>query len=359
MWVEEARAMRKRTMTLRLVALLVLSSVVSARAQSAASQPASAPAEGGYRLKVAEIRGSVRFAPVGADPAKDEGWTPAKEGDLLGSGIQVRTGARSKLKLVMEPATPPTVIMIPYDSLASIDELFKKYEPAEGEAVVVRLGLARGAIVGGVAESNIRSDLEIRAPVVTLAKRGTWDFRLFVEPGTGRFEISLADRGLVQAINQLTGQTRLVLTGQAVTQAMLRWVETARFNHPVNIQDWYGLRGAELVFNITNQTGLGVLALNGNGGPALDVTRPGATQGLAQTLLESLQRQGQNDFIRSGLIRPGSSRRPEGDFGVGQGVLPVVLDKNSPLVKQGLAQPGRFDVWRADAQQFCKQVLQK
>src|SRR5262249_43555745 len=147
------------------------------------------------------------------------------------------------------------------------------------ETMITRLGLGKGAIRAGVAEGALRSDLEIRSPVATLAKRGTWNFRFYAERGTGQFEISLADRGVIDAIKNATGERRVVLAGQAVGAAMLRWIDTARFITPVNVQDWLGLKGAELTFNVSHQTGLGVLlpggdlvqvlSLTGRGNPAL------------------------------------------------------------------------------------------
>jgi len=51
----------------------------------------------------------------------------------------------------------------------------------------------------------------VDSPVATLSKRGTWDFGLFYERGTDRFEIFLLDQGLVDAFSKLTGQHRQVL----------------------------------------------------------------------------------------------------------------------------------------------------
>ena len=54
----------------------------------------------------------------------------------------------------------------------------------------------------GVAEGGLKSDFTIDSPVATLSKRGTWNFALYYERETERFEISLLDRGLVEAIDK-------------------------------------------------------------------------------------------------------------------------------------------------------------
>jgi hypothetical protein len=285
-------------------------------------------------------------------------------GVVLRPGTEIATSAvRSAMKLIMEPATPETIIMIEQGSLISVDELFGARDPNGKGVIVVRLGLAYGAVRAGVAESETRSDMEIRSPVATLAKRGTWDFRFFVESGTGNFQISLAERGLVQAIQNATGQRVTIQPGQFVNQAMSRWIETMRFSRPVNVQDWYGLKGAELVFNLNYQTGLGVVNPGGNVTNLLNVSTK-----QAQDLLAQLLRQQFGNLLGGGLGGPGTGltqnpidlrlfgprRRPEGDFGVGQGAIPVFLGATSKLVQKGYAQPGRLDVWRPDAQNLLK-----
>lgn len=327
----------------------------------AEGEAAAKPAASDYSLSVVELKGKVHYAPLGTDAKADEGWTAAKVGDRLTSGTQVRTGVRSKVKLSLTPSTPPSVFMIEPLALMCVDELFKGRDESTGqEAVVTRLGLAYGAIRAGVVEQgDVRSDVEIRSSVATLAKRGTWDFRFFMERGTGYFQISLADRGLVQAIQNQTGARVTLLPGQFVNQLMARWIETARFIRPVNFQDWYGLQGAELVFNLTNQTGLGVLSPGGNAVEVLNATGRQSSEALVGTLEPVVLSEAVTQQVIQQTVFDvttfGPRRRAEGDFGIGQGIVPVFFDSNNPLVRLGGAKVGRMDFWKSDAVRFVKQ----
>lgn len=315
--------------------------------------------DGVYRFVITEATGTVKVADLSADPTSESGWTAVKVGDILGPGQQLKTGMRSKVKFVMEPANPPSIIMLGANGNFSIDELAQE-QAADGAAVRTRLGVAYGEVRAGVAESGLRSDLQIRSPVATLAKKGTWDFSFFAERGTGNFKITLADRGLVQAIQNATGRQININPGQFVNQLMNRWIDTVKWSRPINIQDWYGLKGSELVFNLANQTGLGVFGPGGSLNAVLRLNTPQNQLDFANVLRNELQRLGegggaglpQNPFS---FDQFGPRRRPEGDFGVGLGAIPIIVDGNNPLVQRGAMQAGRIDVWKAQAQQFLKQ----
>lgn len=305
-----------------------------------AADPAPKPAAGkveGLRFRVLEVRGIAKWGALDLDPKSPVGWKRVQVGDEYGAGIQIATNVRSKVKLVMEPATPPTIVMIESMALASIDELAKRDEMA-----LTRLGLAYGAIRAGVAESEVRSDLEIRSPVATLSKRGTWDFRLFVESGTGKFQMSLAERGLLEAIHNATGKRRYVLPGQQINQLMSRWVETASFLRPITVQDLFGLKGTEKIFLQYFGDGLGVITPDGD--PAGVLNRSGTTAdklGGLGDLLNSLQNSNQSsqqlqlsqalqNRLGSG---PGVISRPDGNFGVGFGNVPVYSSRMKTVQK--------------------------
>jgi len=336
-------------------------------ADPARSTPAPKVGATDYRFVVLQVAGDVKRADMDVEPATDVGWTAIKEGDILGPGTQIKTGMRSKIKIVMEPAEPPSIIMFSGSGLYSVDELLKAQDPQGDTAVVTRLGVAYGEIRAGVAEGSLRSDLQIRSPVATLAKKGTWDFGFFAERGTGNFRISLADRGLVLATQNSTGKSLAIQRGQFVNQLMGRWIDTVRFNRPINVQDWYGLKGTELVFNLTNQSGLGVLA---PGGDLTSVLRLSGRQdqidfgNLIRAQLEGIGQQGgaglgglqglQGNTLLFDAFGP--RRRNEGNFGVGLGVLPVLIDPSNPMVQRGSALPGRIDIYKTDARAFLGKI---
>lgn len=304
--------------------------------------PAASTANQGVYFEVIELTGKPRWAKVGVDPKASNGWSLARIGDRLGGGIQINCPLRSQIKLAMVPATPATVVMLEASTLASIDDLVK----GEANAAVVRLGLAYGAFRAGVAEGDVRSDLEIRSPVATLSKRGTWGFRFYVERGTGRWEMSLAERGLVEARNNL-GQSRLIRPGQWVNQFMARWIESVRFNRPVFVQDLYGLKGSDLTFFLTQSDGLGILLPGGNqlnifneagrGRIPLDRLNLGNlfTNNGAQGLSQSTQQLRLYRALADRLRNVGPIRLNDGDFGVGFGFVPINLQNNA-RVKQAV-----------------------
>ena len=70
-------------------------------------------------------------------------------------------------------------------------------------------------------EGKLRSDVVVDSTVATLAKRGTEGWQMRVEPMTGRFKISLAEYGLVDAVSKLRAagrMSRTVRPGEYVTE---------------------------------------------------------------------------------------------------------------------------------------------
>ena len=81
--------------------------------------------------------------------------------------------------------------MIGRSSLAAISQYRKTATTKR-----TRIGLDYGEVRAGVAEGEgeLRSDFVIESPGVVLSKRGTWNFGLWVERGTGRFSAMGPDR---------------------------------------------------------------------------------------------------------------------------------------------------------------------
>lgn len=240
-------------MRLTLAAVACATLFINTRAQTARAEDQP------MTFQVYRLDGKVRAAKVGTDPTSAKGWNYLKVGDQVSSGMMVDVPLRSSVQFVQQPSDPPTIVMLESSTLASFDEIRRK----EGVAFN-RLSVARGAIRAGVVEEgSAKSDLEIRSPNATLSKRGTYGFRLWVGPG-GRWEMSLADRGLVEAIQNNNQRRRLIYPGQTVNQRMSQWIQTARFNLPVSVQDLYGLKGADAQFNMLNNSGFGFLLLGTN-----------------------------------------------------------------------------------------------
>lgn len=284
--------------------------------------------------EVYKVQGSgSRWAKVGAKVTDSAAWTPLKPGDRLSGGVAIHVPIRNAVQLVMVPVEPPTIFQIESGALVSIDEVGRK-----DNAAVTRLGLAYGAIRAGVVESESRSDLEIRSPNATLSKRGTWGFRFWVERGTGRWQMSLSERGLIEAIQNNSSQRRVVYPGQTINHMMSRWIESMRFSLPVNVQDLYGLKGSDLGFIIQNNTGFGILLGGGGDQNTIlgQVRGPATFQG--NTLFNSLFDNNQpladrtsqyslgrviRDRLTQNQINRAIINRNEGNFGIGFGSVPL------------------------------------
>jgi hypothetical protein len=157
----------RRVLWMRKVVAATVAVVSAVCAPIYASEPgeepqAIAPAGDGLRYEVVEVRGAAKWGALELRPDAEAGWQQVRVGDQYGGGIQIFCGLRSKVKLVQQPANPPTVIMVESMTLASIDELYRRQDEA-----VARLGLAYGAIRAGVAEGELGSNFQIRSPVAT------------------------------------------------------------------------------------------------------------------------------------------------------------------------------------------------
>jgi len=278
------------------------------------------------QAQVAKVEGTVQYALATPDGAAGE-WKTAQVGDLLPAGAVIRTRLRSKVILTFGD---DTIVLIDRATLASIDQFHRSEDTKR-----VKLGLGHGAVRAGVAETTLRSDMTIATPTATLSKKGTIDFGIEYEPSTGRFKVDLAREGLIEILNRLTGQARSIHPGQYVTQAMIRWIETAVFDRNVVVTDVFGLTAGERLFMAMNSSGSGVAnpgggaTSNGSGAPG-----GGAGGGGAGGLGGILARGGVPPLAAAAVagrvvdtLRPGSRiiDRPEGNFGTGGGRLPSIL----------------------------------
>lgn len=313
--------LRNHTIHGLLTVLLVCLRASIASAQQPATQPAAMapetqPADVSAALatgtlpagaeqiqaRVIEVKGRAQHAPLGTAVTETAAWKPVAVGDTYPAGTLVRTSLGSHVILQFGAEEPYTVVMVERMTLANLSSLYKTATDK-----VSRVAVNYGAVRGGVSEGGLRSSFVVDSTVATLTKRGTWGFRLFVERGTGRYEVSLAETGLVEVLNNLTREQQNLRRGQYVTETMRRWVEQARFDRLITLQDRYGITRDELQAQALQGGGLSVL----NAAPSAVVwqfARPGEQQFVTEQL-QILQGQ-----QAPSAPRPGVVDRPEGDF---------------------------------------------
>lgn len=314
------------------------------------NQPAVDETDGRAPLaaRVIEVNGDVQHAPMGSRE-----WTPCKVDDEYPEKTKIRTGVRSSIKLQIGQEEPYTVMVIESVGLTVLSEAYKT-----GAVKRVRVGVGYGGVRAGVAEGGLQSDFTIDTPVATLSKRGTWNFGIYYERTTGRFEAFLLDRGLVDVLNKLRGQTRRLQPGQLVTQAMRRWADEAQIRRNVSIVDLFGQGDVDVAFNRIRNDGLGVLDPGSGNKPLLNLSSQFAQREFGQMLM-------QNIAAPIDLTPGGGERtpvfRPEGFFGTGRGdeLIPVLIDPNNALVKRGLARPGTYRIRRSAAEDWLRSTGKK
>ena len=260
---------------------------------------------------VIEVSGSVDHAKPGISVLADEGWTPVKLDDKFSPGTQIRTGLRSHVNFRFGETT---IVSIRSATHASIDQF---YRSATSENI--RIGLGYGTIRGGSTKSTLHSDVIIDSPVATLAKRGTEGWQIWVEPATGRFNISLSQHGLVEAIQKNgSSQTRSrdVNPGEYATQNNIAnmWIQQDIFDRNVNLYEANSTTQSDALFTAFNTGGFGSLAVGGGSELANFSGRLSAEFVLQQT----------NSNLPAGLnasnlavLQLGPINRPEGNFGTG------------------------------------------
>ncbi|RIK66005.1 MAG: hypothetical protein DCC65_11230 [Planctomycetota bacterium] len=321
------------------VAGFLTSATAAPAEETAVSQPAAT--DGSLVYEVVDITGRVKVGATGIDPLRDEGWTPVQKGDMIRAGQQVRVGLRSRVKLVARPAEPPTVLLFDTASLINISEL-----ALQGGEAKSRMELAYGTIKAGVAEGEVRSNMEIAGPTATLSKKGTDIFSFDVQPD-GRFFMGLSEqgRGLVQGIMTQAGafggtqvRSRFLTPGQWITQQMARAIDNVQFDRKVLVNDVYGLEGIDQLFTLLNDRG-GISFMLPAGNSAWSFFGNNGQQAGPLTLPQT-GLQGQDNgtvaaFLNQGLqpVRHNNG----GDFGIGQGQVPGVFSpaRRIPAARDG------------------------
>ncbi len=276
-----------------------------------AGEPAKVLPEEAKELsaEVIEVKGLVECStddPAETAPAAMR-WTAVKKGEKLSGGTQIRTGLRSHLVLRFGDTS---VVMVKRSTLAGINQFYR-----QGDTETVRLGLGYGAVRGGTSEGVVRSDFVVDSTVATLAKRGTEGWEFWVEPYTGRFRVSLAESGLVEALEKLTGQRRLVRPAEYVNHANIgaMWIKQDVFDRTVRFFSAESISPADLEFCMKNPRGFGVM------GPGLG-SEARAYSGRVQERRSPEQvfpNYDQQRLLDTLLFRPLFVVRPEGNFGMG------------------------------------------
>ena len=322
---------------------LVLSvlAVSSAYAQQPETQAASQPAGATpIMARVLEVRGDVKHAPLDS-----EEWKACQVDEEYPEQTVILTGIRSSIKLQIGTDDTYTAVVIDPASRTILSEAYRTPDSKH-----VRIGVGYGRMRAGVAEGGLKSVFTVDSPVATLSKRGTWDFGLFYERGTDRFQIFLLDQGLVDAFSKLTGQHRQVLPQELVTQAMRRWADQARFLRNVPMPDLLGQADISVAFNNLTQSGLRVVDPGGGSVVLVDLS-----SSFSQTQFTQLV---QTNLPTTTIRLPPQARvRPEGFFGTGRGdeLIPLVIEANSPLAAKGYARPGTYTFRRSVLENWVQQ----
>jgi hypothetical protein len=294
---------------------LLLGSAETVLAQPA---PATAPAttqpdDAALPAVVQQVQGKVFYEA----PGQAGTWQPVKVGDRLMPGTRIRTMFRSSVIFTLSDTT---VVKVDKVTVMRINDARRT-----AEAERVRIGLEYGEVRAGVAEREIRSDFTIDSPNATLARRGTHDFGIYSERMTRRFTVSLAGDGLVQALNHLSNQYRTVYARQQVTEAMVRWINQAKFDWFVSIQPTEGMTSLEQSV-AANQGGSGRGVLDPGASIQINTVVDGNAGLNLQTALEDAG-------LPFEMTVPGRLFNQAGSFGLG-GATPLDgLVKDQPLLR--------------------------
>jgi len=257
--------------------------------------PPAAPAQ----ALVIGVGGVAEFGPAGASALERDRWTAVEVGMMLSADVQIMTGLRGFVQLSFDGET---FVEIERLSLVRIDQYVRS-----ASEQTIRIDLRYGAVHGGSTELRFRSNLTVASPVATMAKRGTDGWRFASEAQTGRFQISLARHGLVEALQRLSGDrvvSRLILPGEYANVANIAgmWLKQDIFDRAVKFVKPYAVSESDMTFAVRHSTtGLAYAATG-------DVDTLEAMAGGRRTTVTALPR------VFSGLAAT-TVRRPEGNFG--------------------------------------------
>lgn len=265
-----------------------------------------------------EVEGTVDWALAGVSASAKDGWTPVKLNDELKPGTQLRTGLRSHVNLRFGETT---VVSLRSATYASLDQLYRSANVEN-----VRIGLGYGTVRGGSSEGTFRSDVMVDSPVATLAKRGTEGWQLSVEAATGKFNVSLAQSGLVEAMQKLADdktRSKSVRPGEYVTDATIAnlWLEQDIFDRNVKFFASEGMTSSDAKFTLTSTRGMSVMA-PGGGSDLWDYSDRLSASWVTQQIARSFP-PGQVPPTTA-IGQRGPIDRPEGNFGTGVTFRPVI-----------------------------------
>ncbi|MBL8878632.1 MAG: FecR domain-containing protein [Phycisphaerales bacterium] len=272
------------------------------------TQPTTDAATIGLRVRVVRLAGDVTYK-----TSPNQTPIKVKVGDAYTAPTTIQTGQYSSVTLKIGDELPDTLVKI--DSGSTVDL---------SEAAIVdgtkrtRLGLGYGKVRAGVGEGGIQSDFTVETPNATLSKRGTWNYGIEYERGTGRYRAFVLDSGLASVLNKSKGIRREVAVGQSVTDAMRLWNDESQIQRNVPIPDVLGQEDIQVAFSRRNNSGLGLLQPGDGRRPIFDLTQ--RTEAGGFSLFN--RRAGEPPIINPprGIQRDFPAiRRPEGDFGTGRG----------------------------------------
>lgn len=283
---------------------------------------------------VIEVEGSADWAKVGVSPLINEGWTAIKVDDRLDPGTQIRTGLRSHVNLKFGETT---VVSLRSATFASLDQLYRSANVEN-----VRIGLGYGTVRGGSSEGEFRADVIVDSLIATLAKRGTEGWQLEVEPGTGRFRVSLAEYGVVEAIQKLgqdRSRSKLVRPGEYATDANIAnmWIKQDIFDHNVTFYQPESVTAADAEFTLTSTRGFGVLA-PGGGSSLVDISERVSADFVLNQLEANFPAGTSPPTTAVG--QPSPISRPEGNFGTGL-TFRAMVPAGSPRLSAKVPSPYR------------------
>lgn len=127
---------------------------------AAAPAPAAANEDAALRAVIVAIKGNVQIR-----QAEDQKWAPAKPGDVLGAGADIRTGLNSAVQLKIDPGHTVTIDRFSVVKLLTL---------AKNQGVIkTDVGMKYGRTRYDVEAAGATHDAKIHTPGTTLAIRGT------------------------------------------------------------------------------------------------------------------------------------------------------------------------------------------
>ena len=225
-------SLHRISMVMALIGVLVFVSFSEAA-------PATQPVSG----KVLKVIGRVQHKLI-----TGKKWSKTRVGDVLSSGMEIRTGLRSSVVVKLHTSA---VVQVKSATRIAFTEL--SGTPKEDKT---RITLSYGAVRAGIISDKVRSDFKIACPTAVLSREGTWGMEMSYDPATGGYRIGLDTKGLVRALRTKTGRQMTILPGQFVTNQMQQWVQTASFARMVTLVDPFGVTKVERKFYVHNSGGL-------------------------------------------------------------------------------------------------------